>query len=1098
MYYCNLEEHIHIEDCFDADGNLTCTLPAHLHSEECAVLPTPAPTETPEPTDTPEPTATPEPASTEETYLCGLEEHTHGEACYDEEGNLICELPEHVHSEDCLTAAEEPAESDDPEYTCGLEEHTHVEACYDENGELICGLEEHVHGEGCLPAPEWHVYDALDGAVTAGAECEGELYAEHIPEEDPRYAAYADALMQALAEYSDGETQALEIYDIAYAAADGTHPTVALTLRLDAAFGGDCTLLVAHLAQSGWEWLPCTWEEADGAILLRFETASFSPFAVLAVGEPAEPTTYERLLAEISALVVPAEDADEASVAAYDAAVAELRAQLAQALENGELTDEEYAALLALLPPEQTIYEMLLAEVEALESRGSRNDAMVADGEALLERIRLAWERGELTQEECEELTSRVCILLYYDIAEHADGDSWLRLKNSGWFQAYSGSSYTALPDSAAQPLPTAAPMRMARAASVMSLSEDAADTPTSSQSQVNQSGGTNTSADNAVSVSKTIAGTDLENVFDITLQVQTTQKIEEVYQEPDMAVVIVMDISNTMNEPFGGTTRYKAAMDAAENFLDQFTENNSLGISKVGFVAFNTNAHQIFDLQQCATAEQANALKSTMRTQTGSIINASGYNEAHSRFTNIEAGLAMASDMLNGVSNRNKYIIFLSDGFPTTYISSGYSGYDPYDSTGRFYDHVLKKPCTYGTSYSDKAAIRARNKAAKIKASGTTIFSIGVDVAGQTIQTYITQSEDANGFSVVDRTGTTYEIGDASSTEAYKDWLRDKIGSGYYYDSTDSAGLRSAFNQIFATIKKEIAEQSEAKWVVGDPLPQTGNISGKNVEFIGFYNQSSQLVSPDLTGNHAENAENTASFVGTDQKISWDLKKSGYKSSTTGSTTTYTYSLVYRVRLRNEDDGFVEGTIYPTNGTTTLTYQTITNQNGNTVVSGDQTLDFPIPSVHGYLVDLIFEKVDSFESPVPGAEFTLAHNTANCSICRGDKSSVNILTRTATSGADGTVSFTGIPSGHIYTLKETKVPDGYWNSHGPYQVTVAYDGITIDGVPKPADWQVVNNVSYELPQTGGSGTIWYTAGGTALLVLALLMYKKKRQRGCN
>ncbi len=114
-----------------------------------------------------------------------------------------------------------------------------------------------------------------------------------------------------------------------------------------------------------------------------------------------------------------------------------------------------------------------------------------------------------------------------------------------------------------------------------------------------------------------------------------------------------------------------------------------------------------------------------------------------------------MASDMLGDVNNEHKYIIFLSDGFPTTYISGGYNGYDPYDTTGaRFYDKVLNKPCTYGTSYSDEAAIRARNEADRIKNSGIKIFSIGVDVGGQTIQHYITQSEKANGFSVVDRTG--------------------------------------------------------------------------------------------------------------------------------------------------------------------------------------------------------------------------------------------------------------------------------------------------------------------------------------------------------
>ncbi|MBR2700011.1 MAG: hypothetical protein IKE76_15625 [Clostridia bacterium] len=38
----------------------------------------------------------------EHTATCGLEEHVHGEGCYDEEGNLICGLEEHVHTDACF------------------------------------------------------------------------------------------------------------------------------------------------------------------------------------------------------------------------------------------------------------------------------------------------------------------------------------------------------------------------------------------------------------------------------------------------------------------------------------------------------------------------------------------------------------------------------------------------------------------------------------------------------------------------------------------------------------------------------------------------------------------------------------------------------------------------------------------------------------------------------------------------------------------------------------------------------------------------------------------------------------------------------------
>ncbi|MDY5349479.1 MAG: SH3 domain-containing protein [Candidatus Ventricola sp.] len=758
----------------------------------------------------------------------------------------------------------------------------------------------------------------------------------------------------------------------------------------------------------------------------------------------------------------------------------------------GEATSGEATPGEAELEEQKTVYEQYLAEVEALEAIGELDELSAQEANALLERLREAFEQRELTQEEFEALYNRVFFLLYGDpnsIAEAAKGSNWMSLRDSGWFQRYSGSTATL------------SRARRAAAVTMASMPLDAGERAAQpSDVQVKDRGGSNAKDDGSVSVSKTIAGTELENVFDITLQVQTSVNVSQIVKEPDMAIVIVMDISNTMNSDFGGVTRYAAAMTAAESFLDQFAENNSLGISKVGYVAFNTDAHQIFGLQPCSTQAQADALKNTMRTQTGSIINAWDYDVTHNRFTNVEAGLAMASDMLNKVSNENKFIIFLSDGFPTTYISSGYSGYDPYDSTGRFYDHVLNKKCLYGTSYSDEAAIRARKKAAAIKGAGTTIFSIGVNVAGQTIQNYITQSEKANGFSVVDRTGTTYEIGDASSTESYKSWLREKIGSGYYYDSTDSAGLTAAYNQIFEEIKQSVAAGAVADWVASDPLPTVGG-STETVEFIGFYSKEPKLVEGNLKGSHDENGENTAAFVADKAAISWNLKESGYQTQNNGTATVYLYELVYRVRLKNETGSFAEGTIYPTNDTTSLQYRTIEGTDGNLTVSDPKTIEFPIPSVQGYLAELRFTKTDGQGGFVPGAVFTLSHDTSQCAICRGNKTSVPVESQDQTSTADGIVSFTGIPSGHIYTLQETMIPDGYVSNGNTYTVSVAYDKVTVavqsaDG--SSVEWSGVypNQKYFELPRTGGTGPLLYTSGGLLLMAAsAFLLYIHNRRR---
>lgn len=756
---------------------------------------------------------------------------------------------------------------------------------------------------------------------------------------------------------------------------------------------------------------------------------------------------------------------------------------------------------------QQAEYDDLLAQYNDLVARELSEEELEIAAQELWNKISQSYLDGLLAEEAFADLSEKADTLTYGDlnaVAETSVGNNWQLLRDSGWFEEYSRSAlmfaanrYTMASGNASTPVIFAAGQP--------------------SDVQIRNEGGEAISDENAVYVSKTIAGTDIENVFDITLDIVTQDIVTEVYKEPDMAVVIVMDISQTMNSNFGGTTRYKAAMTAAENFLDQFAANN-LGASNVGFVAFNTDAHQIFAMSPCSTTAQATALKNTMRTATGAIINAAGYEDAHNRFTNIEGGLKRAYDLLNTVNNEHKYIVFLSDGFPTTYLSSGYSGYDPYDSAGsRFYDSVelyngKKRPCTYGTSYSDEAAIRARKMATTLKNNGTTIFSVGVDIGGQTIKYYV-DSFAGRTFAVVDRRNTNYEIGSADDSNAFKNWLGYSIGSGagYYYDSTNSAGLSNAFTSIFEQIKELNAQSSHLDWVATDPMPDMGVHELEAMEFIGFFDRDGVLVEGDLVGVSGDgwNYENTATFDEATSTIRWDLKNSGYISTAVGSMTNYECSLTYRVRLKNENLGFEEYNAYDTNDVTSLTYRVIDKTGERVTVSEQRTVYFPIPAVEGYLAQFSFDKLDSYGRVVAGAEFTLSHDTANCGYCRGDGAGhVTLADMTATSGTDGKVSFTNIPSGHTYTLTETKVPDGYQPSGNSFQVTVAYDELTVtvtdqNGNEVPWDELVVNYTAYKLPETGGGGTSLFTFGGLLVLTAACVYFviyteRKYRKGGAN
>ena len=951
------------------------------------------------------------------------------------------------------------------------------------------------------------VYTALDGAVRvihseSGELQQRELSARFYSANEEEALRLREELTTRLALEGRGAIANLMLADIGFDAGDAG---AEVTLRLDEAMAAEENLLAAHRGSEGWEWLDferLTGE--DGRQYASFHTDSFSPFAVLALTETeASGVDLAAYVAERGgslAFRLTNEDGTEPETDEDGAYLVEQGAEFVLHMEIA--CPEGFAeGLYAVAFPEGVIPSVGEGVLTADEAEIGHWSADGENARALLRlesaartlaafplELRVSFrETGELIRLG-DEIAVRCYAVPDGPVAEVCVGDAWMALRDSGYFTYWSDK------------------IKEAEAYKAQAVQQNRAAAPQAttapSDKQVVERGGEKSNAEDGVKVSKTIRGTDLENVFDITLTVQTPTEISTFYQEPDMAVVIVMDISNTMNSDFKGITRYAAAMVAAEAFLDKFAATSN-GVSKIGYVAFNTDAHQIFGLQPCSNENEATNLKNQMRSKTGNIIN--GYEEgSRNRFTNIEAGLKMGKDMLASAANQNKYIIFLSDGFPTTYISSGYSGYDPYDGSGtRFRDRVLNKPCSYGTSYSDEAAIRARNMANSIKNEGIKIFSIGVDVGGQTVQMYVDQTNGKD-FSVVDRTSTSYEIGSATSTDAYKNWLGDKIGSGYYYDSTNTDGLKKAYDEIFKEIKKIHESSATAIWVTNDHVP-VSNPGTDGVEFIGFYTKENRLEDK-LIGTNEVGGENTAEFINDSSDIQWDLKKSGYKMTTNGNQTLYDYSITYRVRLKNEGSGFVENQVYDTNGVTKLEYQTIEEINGQKKISDIKDIDYPIPAVKGYLAELRFQKTDKDQNPLSGAEFTLAHDTTRCQICRGDRTSVAIGDFVARSGEDGMVSFSGIPSGHQYTLTETGVPDGYRKSEDTYTVKVAYDEITVT-VTHPDQtseiWDgkktntIVNDSRPRLPETGGTGTLLYTIGGIALAAISLLYgCAKRRGRG--
>lgn len=121
--------HRHTPDCFDADGKLICgqtQVLEHRHSDACFKT-------VAEPVDT-------------GTLTCTDTAHVHTARCYGT-WELVCGQEEHTHSEACTQNEQEET------VFCGKDAHTHGEACRDENGELVCGTEEHTHSLACYADP---------------------------------------------------------------------------------------------------------------------------------------------------------------------------------------------------------------------------------------------------------------------------------------------------------------------------------------------------------------------------------------------------------------------------------------------------------------------------------------------------------------------------------------------------------------------------------------------------------------------------------------------------------------------------------------------------------------------------------------------------------------------------------------------------------------------------------------------------------------------------------------------------------------------------------------------------------------------------------
>ena len=515
------------------------------------------------------------------------------------------------------------------------------------------------------------------------------------------------------------------------------------------------------------------------------------------------------------------------------------------------------------------------------------------------------------------------------------------------------------------------------------------------SESQIVYSGGSavvESSDQNKVSFKKTISPTETENVFDITLQVTTSEELQNISTSPDAAVVLVIDTSGSMDGK-----KMNNAKNAARSFVEGFSSKVEKDTKRyVSVVQFASDATLVKEWTDITTANGKRAIinKINMLYAKGGILNANGG-------TNMEGGLQLAynlikhgkKNVLEGIDNIN--VVFLTDGEPTFHI-----GWKTDRSSTTWI------PGTEGggdcACYEDWSPVETI--AGKITTNGYKLYTIALDV------NKLKLFQEKNG---------------EWKNRNVSDWL------GTFSTAKYNASANELIN-VFKNIQNQIALGAKA-WLVTDPMGQYIGLTGDLAE-IGSHTVMANAEGVTTYTNQVKTEETNGR-----KQLVWDVKNSGISSSSINAdgTKTYSYQLTYRITL-DTTGGAIPETGVSTNGDTTLTY--MLTEDGKDIALKTVTIpqtakdkEDTVPYVTGQYGSLSFIKVDPNGNRLSGAVFKL-EGTAT-----GSRKPV---TFTTTSGEDGTVSFDKIPAG-TYTLTETTPPKGY-NACDPYNVTVSYGQTTV------------------------------------------------------
>lgn len=318
-------------------------------------------------------------------------------------------------------------------------------------------------------------------------------------------------------------------------------------------------------------------------------------------------------------------------------------------------------------------------------------------------------------------------------------------------------------------------------------------------------------------------------------IKLELTGKVNTTHEVTKANVLVVLDLSGSMDYEAGTTTRLDAAKSAvnsvAETLLGKNGQNEAPNdLVEMGLVTFGS------------TAETRLSKTTSMSIFTNTVSKLSAYSDNYAG-TNWEAALDAAKNFNFGDKDKT-YVIFVSDGNPTFRNTKGNYSYKEWDY--RFYNSLKVYGCgsdkagwldDYNYFSEPEENIRrayeqSRDEARGIVTSGRELYTIGC-------------------------------FGNVTRMQELTNYAYNSTNSGKYYSASNAAQLSTALNEIATAISNSLGQSNVT---VTDGVTSLSTISANvagNLE--GFIYKKNGQEWTDAPKAKIEN-----------NKVVWDLSSVG------------------------------------------------------------------------------------------------------------------------------------------------------------------------------------------------------------------------------